>query len=92
MVSHEFRSALVGIQGFSELIRDNDLEVADVKSLAGDINKDALRLNRLITEMLEFDRMEAGKIHLELKPLDINTLVQDAVEHARVTTTKHSLT
>jgi PAS domain S-box-containing protein len=89
MVSHEFRSALVGIQGFSELIRDDDLDVAEMKSLAGDINKDALRLNRLISEMLEFDSMEAGKLHLELKPLDINTLVQDAIEHARVTTTKH---
>ena len=89
MVSHEFRSALVGIQGFSELIRDTDLEIADIKNLAGDINNDALRLNRMINEMLEFDRMEAGKIHLELKPLDINALVQDAVEHARVTTTKH---
>jgi signal transduction histidine kinase len=92
MVSHEFRSALVGIQGFSELIRDNDLEAADVKNMAGDINKDALRLNRMITEMLEFDRMEAGKIHLELKPLDINMLVEDAVEHARVTTAKHVIT
>jgi len=92
MVSHEFRSALVGIQGFSELIRDEALEVADIKNLAGDINNDALRLNRMITEMLEFDRMEAGKIHLELKPLDINLLVEDAVEHARVTTTKHVVT
>ena len=92
MVSHEFRSALVGIQGFSELIRDDELEMADIKGLAGDINKDALRLNRLISEMLEFDRMEAGKIHLDLKPLDINVLVQEAVEHARVTTTKHVIT
>jgi PAS domain S-box-containing protein len=92
MVSHEFRSALVGIQGFSELIRDDDLEVADMKNLAGDINKDALRLNRMITEMLEFDRMEAGKVHLELKPLDINVLVEDCVEHARVMTAKHVVT
>jgi PAS domain S-box-containing protein len=89
MVSHEFRSALVGIQGFSELIRDNDLEVADVKNLAGDINKDALRLNRMITEMLEFDRMEAGKIRLELQPIDLNQLVREAIEHAQVTTNKH---
>jgi PAS domain S-box-containing protein len=89
MVSHEFRSALVGIQGFSELIRDDDLEVADMKNLAGDINKDALRLNRMITEMLEFDRMEAGKLHLELRPLDMNMLVLEAVERAQVTTTKH---
>jgi PAS domain S-box-containing protein len=89
MVSHEFRSALVGIQGFSELIRDDDLEVADMKNLAGDINKDALRLNRMITEMLEFDRMEAGKLRLELRPLDMNMLVLDAVERAQVITTKH---
>jgi PAS domain S-box-containing protein len=89
MVSHEFRSALVGIQGFSELIRDDDLEVADMKNLASDINKDALRLNRMITEMLEFDRMEAGKLRLELRPLDMNMLVLDAVERAQVITTKH---
>jgi PAS domain S-box-containing protein len=89
MVSHEFRSALVGIQGFSELIRDDDLEVADMKNLAGDINKDALRLNRMITEMLEFDRMEAGKLRLDLKQLDMNMLVLEAVERAQVTTTKH---
>jgi signal transduction histidine kinase len=89
MVSHEFRSALVGIQGFSELIRDDDLEVADMKNLAGDINKDALRLNRMITEMLEFDRMEAGKLRLDLKQVDMNMLVLEAVERAQVTTTKH---
>jgi PAS domain S-box-containing protein len=92
MVSHEFRSALVGIQGFSEMMRDEDLEAADIKNLAGDINKDALRLNRMITEMLEFDRLEAGKINLELKPLDINALVLDCVEHARVMTAKHVVT
>jgi PAS domain S-box-containing protein len=92
MVSHEFRSALVGIQGFSELIRDNELEIADMKNLAGDINNDAMRLNRMITEMLEFDRMEAGKLHLELKPLDINVLVQDCIERARVMTAKHAVT
>ena len=92
MVSHEFRSALVGIQGFSELIKDEDLEIADIKNLAGDINKDALRLNRMITEMLEFDRMEAGKIRLELKSVDLNQLVREAIEHAQVTTTKHVVT
>jgi signal transduction histidine kinase len=88
MVSHEFRTALVGIQGFSELIKDGDLEAREVKSLAGDINNDAQRLNRMITEMLDFDRLEAGKIHLELRPLDMNELVQASVERAAVLTEK----
>ncbi|MEP7104823.1 MAG: PAS domain S-box protein, partial [Chloroflexota bacterium] len=59
VVSHEFRTALTGIQGFSELLRDEDIGPAEVKELAGDINKDAQRLNRMITEMLDLDRMES---------------------------------
>ena len=89
MVSHEFRTALVGIQGFSELIRDDTLDIADIKGLAGDINSDAMRLNRMITEMLDLDRMEAGKIRLSVKPVDMNTLIRDAVERAQITTDNH---
>jgi signal transduction histidine kinase len=92
MVSHEFRTALVGIQGFSELIRDQDLEIREVKSLAVEINNDAQRLNRMINEMLDFDRLEAGKIHLELRALDMNDLVHAAVERAAVSTQKHLVT
>jgi PAS domain S-box-containing protein len=89
MVSHEFRTALVGIQGFSELIRDQDIDLREVKALAEEINSDAQRLSRMITEMLDFDRLEAGKIHLELGPLDMNELVQAAVDRGAVTTEKH---
>ena len=91
MVSHEFRTALVGIQGFSELIRDEDLEVREIKELAGDINNDALRLNRMISEMLDLDRMEAGKIRLDLKPLDLNAILEDAVQRAQVGSDNHRL-
>jgi len=89
MVSHEFRTALVGIQGFSELIRDQDIDAREVKSIANEINTDAQRLNRMITEMLDFDRLEAGKIHLDLRPLDMNELAREAVERAAVTTQAH---
>ena len=92
MVSHEFRTALVGIQGFSELIRDQELESREVKTLAGEINNDAQRLNRMITEMLDFDRLEAGKLRLDLRPLDMNALARAAVEHAAVTTQDHAVT
>ena len=91
MVSHEFRTALVGIQGFSELIKDQDMQAGEVKQVATDIYNDALRMNRMITEMLDFDRLEAGKVRLELKAVDINQLVQDAVERARVTSEKHQI-
>jgi PAS domain S-box-containing protein len=92
MVSHEFRTALVGIQGFSELIRDDDLEMSEVKNLAGDINNDAERLGRMINEMLDLDRLEAGKIRLDLKPIDLNELLREAADRARVSTSKHVVT
>jgi PAS domain S-box-containing protein len=92
MVSHEFRTALVGIQGFSELIRDQDMEPTEIKALAEEINNDAQRLNRMINDMLDFDRLEAGKIRLDLKPLDFNELVSAAVERAAVSSQKHMVT
>src|SRR5579859_2493028 len=91
MVSHEFRTALVGIQGFSELIRDEELESADVKGLAGDINNDAQRLNRMISEMLDLDRMEAGKIHLDLKAVDLNGIIEDAVQRTQLGAERHHI-
>ena len=91
MVSHEFRTALVGIQGFSELIRDQEIEAGEMKVLADEIYNDSQRLNRMITEMLDFDRLEAGKLQLDLKSLDLNELVATAVEHAVVSTKKHSI-
>lgn len=88
MVSHEFRTALVGIQGFSELMRDQALPSVDVKAFATDIYNDSTRLNRMITEMLDLDRLEAGRADLELRPVDLNAMVDDAVDRARVSNPK----
>src|SRR5713226_8671370 len=91
LVSHEFRTALVGIQGFSEMIRDQDLAPGEAKAFAGDINNDAQRLNRMITEMLDLDRIEAGRLTLNVVPLDLNVLLEDAAQRARATSAKHTI-
>jgi two-component system sensor histidine kinase/response regulator len=91
LVSHEFRTALVGIQGFSEMIRDQELSTDETKTFAGDINKDAQRLNRMITEMLELDRIEAGRMILNIVPVDLNAIVMEAAERARASSPKHSI-
>ena len=80
LVSHEFRTALVGISGFSEMIRDEDVSVEEAKTYAGDINKDAERLNRMINDMLDLDRIEAGRLTLHTQAVDLNPLLDDAVD------------
>src|SRR5579864_1948921 len=87
-LSHEFRNALVGIQGFSEMMRDQNLPPEEVKEFAADIFNDSDRLTRMINEMLDLDRMESGRVKLELKPLDLNSQVEQVVERARVSSAK----
>ncbi len=90
LVSHEFRTALVGIQGFSEMIRDQELSADETKTFAGDINNDAQRLNRMITEMLDLDRIEAGRMTLNICPVDLNGILTQAAERARAVSPKHT--
>jgi len=91
-ISHQFRTALVGIQGFSELIRDSErLDLAEVKAFASDIHTDAKRLDRAFNQMLELDRMEAGRTILQTAQVDINMLILEVVEAARDENAEHVL-
>ncbi len=91
IVSHEFRTALTGIQGFSEMMRDEDFTLEEMKEYAGDINKDAQRLNRMITEMLDLDRMESGRMTLNVSAVDLNQLIAEAAERARPNAPAHPI-
>ena len=91
IVSHEFRTPLTGIQGFSELMRDEDLTVAEMKEYAGDINKDAQRLNRMITEMLDLDRMESGRMTLNRERTDVNAIVSEAAQRLASSASRHAI-
>jgi len=89
MVRHEFRTALVGIEGFSELMRDADwLDVVTVKGFASDIYNDAHRLDGMLGRMLDLDRMEAEKVEIRLLPIDLDAAARLAVALAMVSDTK----
>jgi len=91
IVSHEFRTPLTGIQGFSEMMRDEELTPAETREYAGDINKDARRLARLITDMLDLDRMESGRMTLNSEPVDLNRIVTDTAAQFRLSATNHPI-
>ena len=89
IVSHEFRTPLTGIQGFSEMMRDENLTVPEMREYAGDINKDARRLARLITDMLDLDRMESGRMTLNSEPVDLNRIVAETAAQFRLNAADH---
>jgi signal transduction histidine kinase len=91
IVSHEFRTPLTGIQGFSEMMRDEELSMPEMREYAGDINKDARRLARLITDMLDLDRMESGRMTLNSEPVDLNRIVADTAAQFRLSAADHPI-
>jgi signal transduction histidine kinase len=91
IVSHEFRTPLTGIQGFSEMMQSEDLTVDEMREYAGDINKDAHRLNRMITQMLDLDKMESGRMEIHREPVDLNALVSEAADRVRPNAPRHPL-
>ena len=92
IVSHEFRTPLTGIQGFSEMMRDEELTLDEMREYAGDINKDAQRLNRMINEMLDLDRMEAGHMAIHPERMDLNAVIGDVADRVRPNAPNHTLT
>jgi len=91
IVSHEFRTALTGIQGMSELINTGGMEPAEVREYSGYIFHEAERVNRLITDMLDLDRREAGKLQMQMVPMDLNATVEGVAARSEMLSTKHRI-
>jgi two-component system, OmpR family, sensor histidine kinase ResE len=79
-VSHELRTPLAMLQGYSEAIIDDIAETAEEKKeLAGIIYDESLRMTRLVNELLDLAKMEAGHIQLRLEQNNIWQLEEKVI-------------
>jgi signal transduction histidine kinase len=74
------------------MMRDESLTQSEIHEFANDINKDAQRLNRMITDMLDLDRMESGRMVLRREAVDINSIIRDVVDRVRPNAPRHPVT
>ncbi|HLR42271.1 MAG TPA: ATP-binding protein [Pseudogracilibacillus sp.] len=76
-VSHELRTPIALMQGYSEAIVDDIAESpAEKNELAQIILEESLRMSRLVNELLDIGRMEAGYMELNLEEIDIQTFME----------------
>ncbi|MBC7742080.1 MAG: response regulator [Bdellovibrionaceae bacterium] len=64
-MSHEIRTPLGAIMGFVELIKDSNLQPVDVQSYLSIIERNSQHLLRIIDDILDLSKVEAGKMVIE---------------------------
>ncbi|HUX86795.1 MAG TPA: HAMP domain-containing sensor histidine kinase [Chloroflexota bacterium] len=74
-VSHELRSPLTPILGFAELLASNVFDSESVREMAGEMFHQAQRMHRLVDDLLDVSRMEAGRFRLELSEMNVQPLL-----------------
>ncbi|THF78338.1 ATP-binding protein [Cohnella fermenti] len=75
-ISHEIRTPLSMVQGYSEALLDEIVTSAEErKELVQVIHDESLRMGRLVKDLLDLARMEAGHLDLNSQVLDVRQLM-----------------
>lgn len=80
-VSHEFRTPLTSIQGYTSRLLRQDIEIDEEtkqKSLKI-IKKQSERLSRMVEDILVIPDIEGTRLNFDLKPVSISSVVENAI-------------
>lgn len=82
MISHELRTPLNGILGMADILSREKL-TDQQKYYVKDIETSGKNLLAIVNEILDFSKMQAGKIELKLKPFNLRETVNDIITNIR---------
>ncbi len=93
MASHELKTPLTSLQGFSHLLKRLFIKNDDTQALAylAKIEKQVNKLTVLITDLLDLSQMVRGKLEYHEESFDLFALAQEIVENVQGTSTTHRL-
>ncbi|MBT4838439.1 MAG: response regulator [Methylococcales bacterium] len=78
-MSHEIRTPMNAIQGYGDLLKEV-IEDEEQKEYIDIINKSGDNLLRLIDDILDLSKIEAGKLEIKPEPLDIKEIVNEIAD------------
>ena len=91
-VSHEMRTPLTAILGFTELLLAGGVEAADEKSHLATISREAERLNRLVNNFIDLQRMRTGRQVYSFKDIAVHPLLAEVIGQYVGVSPSHRLT
>jgi signal transduction histidine kinase len=88
-VSHELRTPLTSVLGYALTLQrmeegDVSLEPAEKIDMLGRLASNAKKLDRLLADLLDVDRLGRGKVELNRAPSDIAAIVRKVVEEIEI--------
>jgi two-component system sensor histidine kinase KdpD len=82
-ISHDLRTPLTAITTIAAVLRSSDVDSGLRDAMLADLEEEAERLVRLLSNLLEASRVEAGALHPSLVRVPVEELCRAAVDDAR---------
>lgn len=80
-VTHEMRTPITSIRAFSEILQDHPkLSAQEKDHFLSTIIKEADRMERLITQVLDLEKFESGKQTLRIEPVALDEVIRDTLD------------
>ncbi len=78
-ISHELRTPMTSIRAFSEILKEGELGEGKTREYSGVIQEEAIRLTRLLDDLLDLSVLEAGQVTLNVETGNLGNVIDRAV-------------
>lgn len=92
-VSHEMKTPLAGIRAYIELLNDDETQDAATRAeFLSIIDSQATRMQRLIDNLLNIARIEAGVVNVSKTSQSLNSVLEEAIDLLRIPAEQRGIT
>jgi len=91
IVSHELRSPLNAILGWAQMLRSRQLDETMISRALETIERNARTQVKLIEDLLDISRIVRGKLHLNIRPVNLVSVIQTAIDSVQLAVTAKNI-
>lgn len=91
-VSHELKTPLTAIKGYSEYLKDEVGDRPDLQKALYHLSNESTRLGKLVDEVLTLSRIDNSTVNYNYERMNLSELVTEAIEKMQIRAEKYQIT